>query len=108
MQLFIKKGFDLGVYVCQFLTSYLPLRATTVIISNEEMNDILKIVKSLEESGLLINSVIAKNQNEAQEQKRGFLSVFLGTLGASLLGNLLTGQSTTRAGKGTIRPGQEV
>ena len=91
-----------------FRTSYLPLRATTVIISNKEMNDILKIVKSLEESGLLINSVIGKNQNEAQEQKRGFLSVLLGTLGASLLRNLLTGQGTTRAGKSTIRPCQEV
>ena len=59
----------------------------TLIISNEEMNDIIEIVKSFKESGLLI-----KIQNEAKEQKGGFLSMLLGTLGASLLGNLLTGK----------------
>ena len=59
----------------------------TLIISNEEMNDIIEIVKSFKESGILI-----KIQNEAKEQKGGFLSMLLGTLGASLLGNLLTGK----------------
>ena len=59
----------------------------TLIIFNEEMNDIIEIVKSFKESGLLI-----KIQNEAKEQKGGFLSMLLGTLGASLLGNLLTGK----------------
>ena len=70
------------------------------------MNDIMKIVKSREESGLLIKGVSETIKNEAKEQKRGFLSMLLGTLGASLLGNLLTGKVTIRAGKGTIRAGQ--
>ena len=61
---------------------------TTLIISNEEMNDIRKIIKSLEESGLLIN-VSETVKNKAKEQKGGFLSMLLGTLGANLLGNLL-------------------
>ena len=56
---------------------------TTLIISNDEMEDILKIVKSLEDSGLLLG-VIETIKNEAQEQKGGFLSMPLGTLGASL------------------------
>ena len=57
---------------------------TTIIISNEEMDDILKIVKSFQESGLLIQGVSETNQNEAREQKGGFLSMLLGLLGASL------------------------
>ena len=76
---------------------------TTLIISNEEMNDIMKITKSLEESGLLIKGVSEKIKNEVKEQKRGFLSMLLGTTGAILLGNLLAGKGTIRAGKGTIR-----
>ena len=64
---------------------------TTLIISNKEMEDIMKIVKSLEDSGLLINGVIETIRNEAKEQKEGFLGMLLGTLGASLLGNLLAG-----------------
>ena len=62
---------------------------TTSIISNEEMNDIMKIVSSLEESGLLIKGVRETIKNEAKEQKGGFLSMLLGTLGASLLGSTL-------------------
>ena len=76
---------------------------TTLIISYEEMNDIMKIVKALEESGSLIKNVRETIQNEAKEQKGGYLSMLLGTLGASLLGNLLTGKGTIRAGEGTIR-----
>ena len=76
---------------------------TTLIISNEEMNDIMKIVKSLEESGLLIKSIREIIKNEAKEQKGGFLGMFLGTLGASLLGNLLICKGKIRAGEGTIR-----
>ena len=76
---------------------------TKLIISNEEMNDIMKIIKSLEESGLLIKGVSEKNKNEVKEQKRGFLSMLLGTIGAILLGNLLAGKGTIRADKGTIR-----
>ena len=56
------------------------------------MEDIIKIVKSLEDSGLLLKGVTETVQNEVKEQKGGFLSMLLGTLGASLLGNLLTGQ----------------
>ena len=59
-----------------------------LIIFNEEMNDIMRIVKSLEESGLLIKGVNETIKNEAKEQKRGFLRILLGILGASLLGNL--------------------
>ena len=81
---------------------------TILISSNEEMNDIMKIVKSLEESGLLIKGVSETIKNEAKEQKGEFLSTLLGTLGANLLGNLLTGQGTIRAGEGTVRAGENV
>ena len=64
------------------------------------MKDIIKIVKSLEDSGLLLKGVTETVQNEVKEQKGGFLSMLLGTLGASLLGNLLTGTGVNRAGKG--------
>ena len=75
--------------------------ATTLIISNDEMNDIIKIVKSLENSGVLLKGVSETIQHEAKEQRRGFLSMLLGTLGASLLGNLLTdGKGVIRAGEG--------
>ena len=84
----------------------LASRTTTLIISNEEINNIMKIIKSLEESGLLMKGGGDTIQNEAKEQKGGFLSMLLGTLGASLLGNLLTGKCTIRAGEGTIRSGQ--
>ena len=74
----------------------------TFINSNEEMNDSMKMIFiSLEESGLLIKGVRETIKNEAKEQKGGFPRMLLGTLGASLLGNLLTG-------KGTIRAGQDV
>ena len=64
---------------------------TTLIFSDEEMNNIMKIVKSLEK----------------QKNKKADFSVLLGTLGASLLGNLLTGKATIRAGEGKIRAGQD-
>ena len=73
---------------------------TTLIISNNEMEDIIKIVKSFEDSGLFWKGVTETVQNEVKEQKGGFLSMLLGTLGVSLLGNLLTGQGIKRAGKG--------
>ena len=56
------------------------------------MSDIVKIGKSLEESGLSIKGVSETMENEAKEQKGGFLGILLGTLGSSLLGNLLTGK----------------
>ena len=71
-----------------------------MIISHDEIEDIIKIVKSLEDSGLLLKWVTETVQNEVKEQKGGFLSMLLGTLGASLLGNLLTGRGIYRAGKG--------
>ena len=62
---------------------------TTLVISNDEMEDLIKIVKSLEDSGLLLKGVTKSVQNEVKELKGGFLSALLGTLGASLSGNLL-------------------
>ena len=84
---------------------------TTLIISNEEMNDIIKIVQALEDSNILLKGVIETVKNQTKEQKGGFLSMLLGTLGASLLGNLLTGKGFVRAGsgnnkgKGVVRAG---
>ena len=73
---------------------------TTLIISNEEMNDIMKIVQALEDSNILLKGVTKTVQNEAKEQKGGFLSMLLDTSGASLLWNLLTGPVVDTAGKG--------
>ena len=73
---------------------------TTLIISNYEIEDIIKIVKSLEGSGLLLKGVTETVQNQVKEQKGGLLSMSLGTLGASLLGNILTGRGILRARKG--------
>ena len=67
----------------------------------------MKIVKSLKESGLLTKDVAETINNEAKEQKGRFLSMVLGTLGASLFKNLLTGKSTIGAGESTIRVGQD-
>ena len=63
------------------------------------MNDIMKIVQALEDSNILLKGVTETVQNEVKEQKGEFLSMLLGTLGASLLGNLLTGKGIYRAGK---------
>ena len=60
---------------------------TTLTISNNEIEDIIKIVKSLKDSDLLLEGVTETVQNEVKEQKGGFLNMLLGTLGASLLGN---------------------
>ena len=80
---------------------------TTLIISNEEMNDTMKIVKSLEGSGLLITGISKTIKNEAKEQKGGFVGMLLGTLVVILLGNQLTGESSIRAGEGIIRKHQD-
>ena len=77
----------------------------TLIISNEEINDIMKTVKSPKQFGLMIKVVSKTIKNEAKEQKGGFFSVLLGTSGASLLKNLLTGIRKIRTGKGTIKAG---
>ena len=78
---------------------------STLIISNNEMKDIIKIDKSLEDSDLLLKQVSETVQNDAREQKRGFLSMLLGTLSASLLGNILAGKRINRAGEGIVRAG---
>ena len=62
---------------------------TTLIISNEETNDIMKIVQALDNSNILLKGVTKTVKDETKEQKGGFLSMLLGTLGASLLENLL-------------------
>ena len=110
MQEYIKK--ILGS-VCRHSSSPAPhkrpldsaLHTTTLIIPNNEMKDIIEIVKSLEDSGLLLKGVIERVQNEAREQKGGFLSMLLDTLGASLLGNILVGKGINRAGEGIVRAG---
>ena len=84
---------------------------TTLIISNEEMNDIMKFVQALADSNILLKEVIKTIKNEKKEQKGEFLSMLLGTLGVSLLGNLLAGKRIVRAdsgnkkGKGFVRVG---
>ena len=64
------------------------------------MNDIMKIVQALEDSNILLKGVTKTIKNETKEQKGGFLSMLLGTLGASLLGNLLAGKGIVKAGSG--------
>ena len=77
-----------------------------LIIEQEDMNNIIKIIKALENSGILLKGVSKAIKNETKEQKREFLSMLLGTLGASLLGNLLTGgKGIMRAGDGIVRAG---
>ena len=74
------------------------------------MNDISKIVKSLEDSGVLLEGASKTIQNEAKEQRGGFINMLLGTLGASLLGDILSkglsGKGVIRSGEGTIRAGE--
>ena len=78
-----------------------------LIIEQEDMNDIMKIIKALENSGILLKGVSKTTENETKEQRGGFLSMLLGTLGASLLGNFLTGgKGIMRAGDGMIRAGE--
>ena len=87
-----------------------------LIIEQEDMKDIMKIIKALENSGILLKGVSKAIKNETKEQRGGFLSMLLGTLGASLLGNLLTGgkgsvasrakgEGIMRAGNGIVRAG---
>ena len=73
------------------------------MVQQEDMQDIIKIIKALENSGILLKGVSKAIKNETKEQKRGFLSMLLGTLGASLLGNLLSGgKGIMRAGEGSV------
>ena len=81
---------------------------TTLIISNKDIEDLIKIVKSLKDSGLLLKGTTESVQNEVKEQKGAFLSMLLGTLGASLLENLLTGKGVNKKGKGIHRAGEGI
>ena len=96
----------------------LALQRTILIISNEKIGDIMEIVKSLEDAGLLITFVSEINKSEVKERKCGIFGMVLGTLGASLLkvlGKLgaslvkakILGTGAMRAGEGTIRTGQD-
>ena len=78
---------------------------TALETSNDEMNVITKIVKSPEDAGLLLKGVTETIQNEVKEHKGGFRSMLLSRLGASLLGNILTGRGINRAGEGIVRAG---
>ena len=74
-----------------------------LVIEQEDMNDIIKIIEALENSGILLKGVTKTIENDTKEQRGAFLSMLLGTLGASLLGNLLTGRKgIVRAGEGVI------
>ena len=82
--------------------------STTLITLNEEMNDIIKTVQAFEDSNILLKRVTKTIKNETKEQKGGFLSMLLGTLGASLLGNLfgiVRAGSGNKKGKGIVRAG---
>ena len=76
--------------------------AITLIISNDEIGDIMKMVKSLEDSDLLSKSVIETIQNKAKEQIGGFLRMLLAILRASLFGKMLTGKRFIRVGYGPV------
>ena len=84
---------------------------TNLIISNEEMHDIIKIVQALENSDILLRGITKTIKNETKEQTGGYLSMLLGTLGSTLLGNMLAGKRIVRAGygnkqgKGIVRAG---
>ena len=87
---------------------------TTLMFSNEEMNDIIKIIQALEDSNILLKGVTKTIRNETKEQKWGFLSMLLGTSGASFLGNLLTGKGIFKSWfwkykrKGILRAGSGI
>ena len=79
---------------------------TKLMIENEDMNDIMKIIEALENSDILLKGVSKTIENETKEQRGGFLSMLLGTLGASLLGT--GGNGIVRAGEVIVRAGEKV
>ena len=80
-----------------------------LIIEQEDMNDIMKIIEAIENSGILLKGVTKTIENETKEQRGEFLGMILGTLGASLLGNLLTGgKGIMKAGDGIVRAGDGI
>ena len=84
------------------------IHGSGVDIRDEDMNDIMKIIEALVNSGILLKGVSKTIENETKEQRAGFLNMLLGTLGASLLGNLLTGKGIMRAGDGIVRAGDGI
>ena len=79
-----------------------------LVIEQEDMNDIIKTIEVLKNSGILLKGVTKTIENETKEQRGGFLSMLLSTLGASLLGNLLSGKGLACAGEGIVRAGDGV
>ena len=76
---------------------------TTLITSNDDLHDLIKIVTALEEHDILLKGTSKTIKNKTKKQEGGFLSMLLGTLAASLLGNLLTGKGLYRTGQGMYR-----
>ena len=76
------------------------------MIGNEEMNDVMKIVQALEDQGILLKGVTKTIKNETKQQKGEFLSMLMGTLGASLLGDILS--KSLFKGKGVVRAGEGI
>ena len=70
---------------------------TTVIITTEELNKMMKIIKSLEDSNILSKGATKSTENKIKEQKGGVFGMLLGTLGAILLGNMLARRDNARA-----------
>ena len=95
----------------EYIKKILGSGNTTLIISNEEMNDVIKVVQTLEDSNILLKGVTETVENKTKKQKGGFLRMLLSTLGASLLGKFLTGKGFVGAGygnnngKGVVRAG---
>ena len=83
---------------------------TTLVISREEMKDIMKIVQTLEDSNILLRNVTKTIKHKTKEQKGGFLSMLLGTLGllGDILAKHLSGKGTLRAGEGFLRAGEGI
>ena len=79
-----------------------------LFIEQDDMNDIIKIIEAFENSGMLLKGVTKTIEKETKEQRGGFLSMLLGTLGASLLDYLLSGKGLTRAGEGIVKAGERV
>ena len=89
----------------EYIKKILRSGTATLIISNDEMEDMSKIAKSFEGSVLLLKRVSKTIQNDAKEQEGGILSMLLGRLGACFLGNILVGKGMNRGGEGFITAG---
>ena len=105
----IQSGGFLGKLLSKLAGPLMKIHGSGIkLIIEEDMQDIIKIIKELENSDILLKGVSKTIENETKEQRGGVLSMLLGTLGASLLGNLLTGKCIIRAGegKGIVRAGE--